>query len=263
MNPVQYVADTDFGFTSVCRRSEMALLVLVAFVCLASATPQQQATDSIVIDLSVVDDKAQAVPQARIEIRAQGQLLATALTDAAGRAKATLQGRPSLQLTVSKQGYLATSTVLEIKANTGPTEVEVVLAKAELSQQSVDVHGTASNPVAEESSSQATIAPAQAQETPGRPGDSGRYITSGSRCRSRKRRECANRWLRRKSQRSSCELGRRNGPCYWDVRADCAHRQRPECFGFRDAVPRAIWKIHGRCGHSRNAPGRPEMALRS
>ena len=169
MNPVQYVADTDFGFTSVCRRSEMALLVLFAFVCLASATPQQQATDSIVIDLSVVDDKAQAVPQARIEIRAQGQLLATELTDAAGRATATLQEWPSLQLTVSKQGYLATSTVLEIKANTGPTEVEVVLAKAELSQQSVEVHGTASNPVAEESSSQATIAPAQAQETPGRP----------------------------------------------------------------------------------------------
>jgi hypothetical protein len=91
------------------------------------------------------------------------------LTDPAGRATATLQGRDSLQLTVSKQGYLATSTVLEIKANTGTTEIEVVLTKAELSQQSVEVHGTASNPVVEESSSQATIAPAQAQETPGRP----------------------------------------------------------------------------------------------
>ncbi|MGA8442137.1 MAG: hypothetical protein WB762_23805 [Candidatus Sulfotelmatobacter sp.] len=147
----------------------MALLVLVAFVCLASATPQQQAARSIVIDLSVVDDKAQAVPQARIEIRAQGQLLATELTDAAGRATATLQEWPSLEMTVSKQGYLATSTVLQMRPNTGSTEVEVVLAKAELSQQSVDVHGTASSPVAEESSSQATIAPEQAQETPGRP----------------------------------------------------------------------------------------------
>ena len=117
----------------------------------------------------MIDDKSQPVPQARIEIHAHGQVLASALTDAAGRTTATLQEWPSLQVTVSKQGYLATSTVLEIKANTGPTEVEVVLAKAELSQQSVEVHGTASNPVVEESSSQATLAPAQAQQTPGRP----------------------------------------------------------------------------------------------
>src|ERR1017187_1326147 len=100
---------------SVCLRSEMALLVLFACVCLASAAPQQQAARSIDIDLSVVDDKAQAVPQARIEIRAQGQLLATVLTDAAGRATATLQGRGSLQLIVSKQGYFATNSALEIK----------------------------------------------------------------------------------------------------------------------------------------------------
>ena len=154
---------------SVCLRSEMAILFLFAFVCLASAASQQQAARSIVMDLSVVDDKGQAVPQARIEIRAQGQLLATELTDAAGRTTATLQRRDSLQLTVSKQGYLATSTALEIKANTGPAEVEVVLTKADLSRQSIDVHGTASNPVVEESSSQATIAPAQAKEAPGRP----------------------------------------------------------------------------------------------
>lgn len=169
MNPVQDVADTDFGFSSVSLRSQMALLVLFGCVCVASAAPQQRAVQSIVIVLSMIDDKSQPVPQARIEIHAHGQVLASALTDAAGRTTATLQEWPSLQVTVSKQGYLATSTVLEIKANTGPTEVEVVLAKAELSQQSVEVHGTASNPVVEESSSQATLAPAQAQQTPGRP----------------------------------------------------------------------------------------------
>ncbi|MGB8062395.1 MAG: TonB-dependent receptor [Candidatus Sulfotelmatobacter sp.] len=136
---------------------------------MASAAPQQRAAQSIVIVLSVIDDKSQAVPQAHIDIRAQGQLLATTSTDSAGRATTTLQTLANLQLTVSKQGYLTTSTVLEMKANTAPTEVEVVLTKAELSQQSIDVHATASNPVVEESSSQATIAPAQAQQTPGRP----------------------------------------------------------------------------------------------
>lgn len=169
MNPVQDVADTDFGFSAVSLCSQMALLVLFGCVCVASAAPQQRAVQSIVIVLSVIDDKSQPVPQARIEIHAHGQLLTSALTDAAGRTTATLQEWPNLQVTVSKQGYLPTSTVLEIKANTGPAEVEVVLAKAELSQQSVEVHGTASNPVVEESSSQATLAPAQAQETPGRP----------------------------------------------------------------------------------------------
>ena len=169
MNQVRCVADTHFGFSSVRLRSEMALLVLFGCVCLASVAAQQRAAQSIVIVLSVIDAKSQAIPQARIEIRAQGQLLATALTNAAGRATSTLQQFPSLKITVSKEGYLATSSVSEIEANTERTEVEVVLSKAELSQQSVEVHGTASNPVVEEASSQATIAPAQAQETPGRP----------------------------------------------------------------------------------------------
>jgi hypothetical protein len=41
MNPVQYVADTNFALASVSLRAEMAFLVLVVLVCLASATPQQ------------------------------------------------------------------------------------------------------------------------------------------------------------------------------------------------------------------------------
>src|SRR5271157_1618660 len=91
MNSVRCVADNRLRIAPVCLRFEMALLVLFAFVCLASAAPQQQATRSIVIDLSVVDDKGQAVPQARIEISAQGQLLAVELSDAAGRTATTLQ----------------------------------------------------------------------------------------------------------------------------------------------------------------------------
>ncbi len=169
MNPLRYLADADSAFTSLRLRSEIVLLVLFGCVCLGSAASQQGAVQSIVIILSVVDDKSQAVPQARIEIRAHEELLATAWTDAGGKARATLQRRTSLQLIVSKQGYLTTSTVLEVKTSTAPTEVEVVLAKAELSQQSIEVHGTSANPVVEESSSQATIAPAQAQETPSRP----------------------------------------------------------------------------------------------
>lgn len=169
MNPVRYVADADSSFTRLGLRSATVFLVLFGCVSLPSAARQPQAALSVVIDFSVVDDKEHAVPQAQIEIRAQGQVLATRLTDAGGRATATLPARVSLQLAVTKQGYLATTTVLETKANVEPMEVEVVLAQAELSQQSVEVRGTASNPVAEESSSQATIAPAQAQETPGRP----------------------------------------------------------------------------------------------
>ena len=97
MNPVQCVADTDLALTSVCLCAEMPFLVLVVLVCLASAIPQQQAAHYIVIDLSVVDDKGQAIPRARIGIRNQRQLLSIELTDTAGRATATLQGQANLQ----------------------------------------------------------------------------------------------------------------------------------------------------------------------
>jgi hypothetical protein len=169
MNSSQYAVDTDFGIAPVCHRTSRAILVLFACVCLASAAPQQPTGHSIVIDFSVVDDKGQAVPQARIEIRAEGQPLATELTDSTGRTRTTLEQRHSLQLTVSKEGYLATDTALEVKKDAGPEEVEIVLTKTDLSRQSVDVHGTSTNPVVEESSSQATIAPTQAKEAPGRP----------------------------------------------------------------------------------------------
>ena len=66
MNQGRYVADTDFGFSSVRLRSEMALLVLFGCVCLASAAPQQPAAQSIVIVLSVINDKSQAIPHARL-----------------------------------------------------------------------------------------------------------------------------------------------------------------------------------------------------
>ena len=103
MNPVRCVADTDFDFSSVRLRSEIALLVLFGCVCVASAAPQQRAAQSIVIILSVIDDKSQPVPQALIEIRSRGQLLASELTDADGKATATLQAWHSLQLTLANK----------------------------------------------------------------------------------------------------------------------------------------------------------------
>ncbi len=53
MNPVRCVADTDFGFSSVRLRSEMALLVLFGCVCVVSAALQKREAQSIVIVLSV------------------------------------------------------------------------------------------------------------------------------------------------------------------------------------------------------------------
>ena len=169
MNSLQNVADADFGMASACHRPAMALFALFACVGLAAAAPQAATAHSMVMDLLVVDDKGQAVPQAQIEIRAPGQVLATGLTDSAGKSAITLEQRHSLQLTVSKQGYLATSTALEVKEDAGTEEVEIVLTKADLSLQSMEVQGTATNPIIEESSSPATIAPAQAKEAPGRP----------------------------------------------------------------------------------------------
>jgi hypothetical protein len=115
---VQYAVDTDFGFTSVWLCSEMVLLVLLGWFVWDRRLRNGEQPNRSSSFCQVVDDKSQAVPQARIETRAEGQLLATELTDAAGGTTATMQGPAGLQLTVSKQGYLATSTVLETKTNT-------------------------------------------------------------------------------------------------------------------------------------------------
>ncbi len=122
-----------------------------------------------VVNISVVDENNQAVPGAIIEVRLGETLVETAATNASGKATFTLSSVGAYSLNIHKKGYLPIQTALEIGKDDAVPEIDVVLNRAMLSQQSVEVKGEASNPVAETSSGPAALPPAKANETPLRP----------------------------------------------------------------------------------------------
>ncbi len=121
------------------------------------------------INLSVIDEKNQPVPNATVEVRANGGLLSTAITSAAGKVTLAVTAAGSYSLSIQKKGYLPTETTLQVSESTAPQDIDVLLSEAALSQQSVEVKGEASNPVTEPASSQATLPTAQAKNTALRP----------------------------------------------------------------------------------------------
>jgi hypothetical protein len=133
-----------------------------------------RATDSggsqpITINFSVLDEKGQPVAHALVQIRLNSQLLASTPTDDHGKGSITVSSAGSYILNVSKKGYIKTESTLQVSADARAEEVDVILARAALSQQNIEVQGTVSNPVTEASSSQATLNPIQAKDAPSRP----------------------------------------------------------------------------------------------
>ncbi len=121
------------------------------------------------VNLSVIDDKNQPVPDASIEVRSKDQLESGATTDASGRVAVSVKAAGSYTLSVHKNGYLPNETQLDVGEGGAPEEVAVVLSPAALSQQSVEVKGEPSNPVAQSVSTQATLPTAQTKNTPVHP----------------------------------------------------------------------------------------------
>ncbi len=126
-------------------------------------------SQSITINFSVLDEKNQPVPDALVQVRFNGQPLASTQTDTYGKGSIAVYSAGSYILNVSKKGYIQTESRLEVSADAGPQEVEVILAQVALSQQNIEVRGTAPNPVTEASSSQTTLNPIQAKDAPSRP----------------------------------------------------------------------------------------------
>ena len=154
-------------FPAICVVARVAL-VFLALYGLAKAS----GTDDVHIyslNISVIDEKSQPVPNATIEVRANEKLISTSTTAATGKVTLAVSATGSYSLIIQKKGYLATQTVLEVSEGNAAPEVDVVLSEAALSQQSVEVKGEASNPVTETTSSPATLTPAQAKNAPLRP----------------------------------------------------------------------------------------------
>ena len=115
----------------------------------------------------MVDEKEQPVAQAVVEIRRQAQVLVSASTDGEGKASLSISSPGSCVLNVSQKDYISVQTELEVGAEV--EEIRVVLTKAALSQQSIDVEATASNPVTDTAGAHTTLTPAQAANTPIKP----------------------------------------------------------------------------------------------
>ena len=121
------------------------------------------------VDVSVIDDKNQPIAEANISVTCGDKDVTSAATDVSGKASLTLPGKCKYLFSIKKSGYLNSETSVEVKTGAESLPLDVVLNAVDLSQQSVDVKGTADNPVTEVGGTQQALPTAQAKVSPTRP----------------------------------------------------------------------------------------------
>lgn len=144
--------------------------LLLATGCALTATgwssePPAQPTTA---NVYVLDEGQRPIPQAQVAIDSQGKTLASTLTDDAGEATITVPAPGHYLLRVTKKDYIAIEAAVEI-APAVATRIDVTLSHIALSEQQITVHGASSDPIVEQTTSQATLSPKQVEQTPSRP----------------------------------------------------------------------------------------------
>jgi len=120
------------------------------------------------LGLTVTDEQGKPLAAASIDLLVGKKIILTLTTDNAGKATA-LVSEGTYNVVISKKGYLATETLLVLPPGTPKQELEVVISHVALSEQQVDVQGTAENPVTETAPVEKTIQAVEAKETPNKP----------------------------------------------------------------------------------------------
>ncbi len=147
------------------NRSLLCLVVILATsvgILFASAT-------SFSLHLAVRDAKSQSVPEALVELSANGRSVATASTNAEGLVTVSVPAAGKYELTISKSGFVTTQTVVEISDQNAAPQMDVTLPQSALSKQEIEVTATSTNPATESASVPATLTAAQAKITPDKP----------------------------------------------------------------------------------------------
>jgi hypothetical protein len=121
------------------------------------------------LNVAVSDDAGQPVPEAGVELRLGSQTVGSGITDSGGKVQLTLDRTGDYRLSVHKAGFFPLELSLPSGEKGGEQNVDVVLPKAVVSRQQIEVQATASNPVTEVAASQQTLSAAQAKETPSKP----------------------------------------------------------------------------------------------
>jgi len=142
--------------------ARVCAVVILAGAALAADHPAS-------VQISVVDEKNQPVSEASVVVTCGGKPVTTVATDAGGKTNLDLPSAGSYQVSIRKPGFLPNETTVEVSANRETLPVDVVLSAVELSQQSVDVKGTADNPVTDDSGMAQSLPTAQAKISPTRP----------------------------------------------------------------------------------------------
>src|ERR1022692_4439152 len=98
---------------SPVKRRLLKSLVLLVWVILLSvflwaSGPSEPQTYSI--NLSVIDEKNQPVPDATVAVRSTGGVISTAMTGATGKVTLAVNTAASYSLSIQKKGYLPTET---------------------------------------------------------------------------------------------------------------------------------------------------------
>lgn len=146
-------------------RANWKTLVALLGMLFALPLPAQQSARTL--NLAVLDPKGQAVAGASVALRAGDKTVSTATTDGNGKAKLAANCTTGCTLKIEKKGYVPIEMTLDL--TTPPEELEIAISPAALSEQSVEVKGEASTPVAETQPTATSLPPAQAKNTPSRP----------------------------------------------------------------------------------------------
>ncbi len=155
---------------TIFKKSQRLLSsLLIAMLGVTSPCLSAYAADSIRVSVTVVDEKGQPVVLAEAQIKAGDKVIAKATTDVSGKAVVEVERAGEYTLAVQKKGYLANESPIQLSADQGPQQIDLVLSQASLSEQKVEVQATASSPVAETSASSAKLDTKQAAQSASKP----------------------------------------------------------------------------------------------
>lgn len=141
----------------------------VALLCCLMLSAAVAADYPAKLQISILDEKNQPVAAADISVTLADNPVTTAATDKSGKATIEVPNDGTYLVTITKKGYLTSDTSVEVVANREAPFIDVVLSAVDLSQQTVDVKGTADGPVTDDSGITQSLPTTAAKVSPTKP----------------------------------------------------------------------------------------------
>jgi hypothetical protein len=147
----------------VSRLIALALLMVLMTGVALAGDPRVR------LQVSVVEEKNQPVASALISVTTADKEVTSVQTDARGKAEIEVPSAGKYLLSIAKKGYLATTTEVDVLPNSEAPLVDVMLSSVDLSEQTLNVKGTADNAVTDDSGITQTVPVSAAKVSPTKP----------------------------------------------------------------------------------------------